>query len=295
MKTVCVIGNCQADGIADWLAALSPGLTAEAFSLAGVSPDDPEARARWRAMIDRSDWVVMQAGPEHRAKFGLPELDAVRAEGRRVTPAPWIIFRGFHPDCTYLFHAGAPIEGAAGPLQSAIALAARLEGLPQARALKLYNAYVYARLGYFYAHAAGLTLMQEEWSAIGLDASRWLSWSGEPFMHTINHPIPPVLEDVARQLLAGAELPVLQASEAAPPDRLSGCGDWPVYPEIAERLGLTGGTAYRTPGQADASLEAMVAAAYAGLDAALAEGFVLDAAAAPLVAQARALIRGEVI
>lgn len=292
---VAVIGNCQAQGLAEWVDALSPEVTAEAFSVAGVSPDDPEARSRWRGLIDRSDWVVMQTGPEHRAKFGLPDPDAIRSEGRRVTMAPWILFRGFHPDCTYLFHRGAPVPGAAGPLQSAIALGARLEGLPQARALKLYNAYVYARLGYFDAHATALDLMREEWSALGLDASRWLSWSGEPFMHTINHPIPPVLEDVARQLLAGAGLAARPAPETMPPDHLSGCGDWPVYPEIAERLGLGGGTAYRTPGQADTPLEAAVAAAYAGLDAALADGFVLDPAASPLVARVCAFIRDAVI
>lgn len=294
MTRVCVIGNCQAEGLADWLAALSPGLTAEAFSVTGVAPDDPEAKARWRALIDRSDWVVMQTGPEHRARFGLPEPGDIRAEGRRAAMAPWILFRGFHPDCTYLFHKGAPIPGAAGPLQSAIALAGRLEGLPQARTLKLYNAYVYARLGYFDAHAAALALMREEWTALGLDASLWLTPQARPFMHTVNHPVPAVLEDVARQLLAGAGFPVADPA-ALPPDRLVGGGTWPVYPEIAERLGLEGGTAYRRPGLPDAPLQAAVEAAYAGLDAALADGFVFDEAASPLIARARGLIRDEVI
>lgn len=295
MKTACVIGNCQADGLADWLAALSPDLTVEAFSVTGVAPDDPEAQARWRALMDRSDWVVMQTGPAHRARFGLPEPEALRAEGRRVTRAPWIIFRGFHPDCTYLFHQGAPIPGAAGPLQSAIALAARLEDLPRERALRLYNAYVYARLGYFDAHAAGLDLMREEWSAVGLDASRWLAPQTTPFMHTINHPVPAMLEDVARQLLAGAGLSAAPTPADAPPDRLVGGGIWPVYPEIAERLGMEGGTAYRRPGLPDAPLEAAVEAAYAGLDSALADGFAFDETASPLIARARGFIREAVI
>lgn len=294
MKTACVIGNCQADGLADWLTALSPGLTVEAFSVAGVRADDPEAKARWRGMVDRSDWVVMQTGPDHRARFGLPEPEALRAEGRRVTPAPWIIFRGFHPDCTYLFHKGATVPGAAGPLHSALALAARLEGLPRARALRLYNAYAYARLGYFDAHAAGLDLMREEWSAMGLDASRWLAPQSEPFMHTINHPIPAVLEDVARQLLAGVALPAADPV-IQPQDRLVGGGTWPVYPEIAQRLGVEGGTAYRRPGLPDAPLEATVEAAWAGLDSALADGFIFDDTASPLIARARAFIRDQVI
>ena len=295
MRTACVIGNCQADGLADWLSALSPGLTVEAFSVAGVAPDDPEARARRRALLDRSDWVVMQTGPEHRARFGLPEPDALRAEGRRVTLAPWIIFRGFHPDCIYLFHDGAPIPGAAGPLQSAIALAARLEGLTRQRTLRLYNAYVYARLGYFDAYPAALDLMREEWTALGLDPSPWLAPRAEPFMHTINHPIPAVLEDVARQLLSGAGLQPSANPAPRPPDCLIGGGIWPVYPELAERLGLEGATAYRRPGLPDAPLEAAVAAAHDGLDAALADGFVFDETVSPLIAKARAFIRDEVI
>ena len=295
MRTACVIGNCQADGLADWLAALSPGLEVEAFSVAGVQPDDPGARARRRALLDRSDWVVMQTGSEHRARFGLPEPDALRAEGRRVTLAPWIIFRGFHPDCIYLFHDGAPIPGAAGPLQSAIALAARLEGLTRQRTLRLYNAYVYARLGYFDAYPSALDLMREEWTALGLDPSPWLAPRAEPFMHTINHPIPAVLEDVARQLLSGAGLQPSANPAPRPPDRLIGGGIWPVYPELAERLGLEGATAYRRPGLPDAPLEAAVAAAHDGLDAALADGFVFDATVSPLIAKARAFIRDEVI
>lgn len=295
MTRACVIGNCQADGLADWLGVLSPSLTVEAFSVAGIQPDDPDAWVRWRALLDRSDWVVMQTGPEHRVRFGLPEPEALRAEGRRVTLAPWIIFRGFHPDCAYLFHRGAPIPGAAGPLQSAIALAARLEGLPRARALRLYNAYVYARLGYFDAYGAGLDLMREEWAALGLDPSPWLAPRAEPFMYTINHPIPAMLEDVARQLLSGAGLRAEAVPSHRPPDRLVGGGIWPVYPELAERLGLKGGTAYRRPGLPDTPLEATVRAAYDGLDAALADGFVFEAAASPLIARARAFLRDEVI
>ena len=294
MTRVCIIGNCQADGLADWIGALAPALTVEAFSVAGVRPDDPEAKARWRALLDRSDWVVMQTGPEHRARFDLPEPAALETEGRRVTLAPWIIFRGFHPDCTYLFHKGATVPGAAGPLQSALALAARLEGLSRQRAVRLYNAYVYARLGYFDAYAAALDLMAEEWTALGLDPSLWLVRRPEPFMHTINHPVPAVLEDVARQLLARSGF-AATAPTHAPPDRLIGGGTWPVYPEIAERLGVEGGTAYRRPGLPDAPLEAAVAAAYDGLDAALADGFVFDETASPLIARARAFIRDEVI
>lgn len=295
MMRACVIGNCQADGLADWLSALSPQVTAEAFSLTGVQPQDPEARARWRALIDRSDWVVMQAGPDHRARFGLPEPEALTAEGRRVSRAPWILFRGFHPDCTYLFHKGAPIPGAAGPLQSALALAARLEGLTPSRARGLFNAYAYARLGYFDAYGAAQALMCADWTAMDLDPSPWLARRSEPFMYTVNHPVPAVLEDVARQLLTGAGLTPLDAPVETPQDRLIGGGAWPVYPEIAERLGVQGGLAYRRPGLPDTPLEAAIEAAYVGLDSALADGFVLDDTASPVIARARAFIRDEVI
>lgn len=296
MSAACIIGNCQAQGLAEWLSALSPGMQARAFSLTGVTPGDPQALSALDALIAGSDLVVMQAGPAHRARFGLPEPEVLRAQGRRVAAAPWILFRGFHPDCVHLFHAGQAVPGAAGPLHSALAAAAALEGLTQERALGLFNAYAYARLGYFEALPAALATMETEWRNLGLDPGRWLAPQTTPFMHTVNHPVPAVLEDVARQVLAQAGLKAVTAFEA-PPDRLLPGGIWPLYPEIAQRLGLdpaVAGTAYRRPGLPDTPLEQTVEAAYCGLAAAMQDGAPFDDALVPAVARARAFIRAEV-
>lgn len=293
MTVACVIGNCQAQSLADWLEALSPGLQARAFSLTGMTPGDADALSALDAMLDGAELVVMQAGPSHRARFGLPEPEALEARGLRVVAAPWILFRGFHPDCLHLFHGGQAVPGAAGPLHSALAAAAALEGLPQDRALSLFNAYTYARLGYFDALSTALATMDDEWRALGLDPGRWLAPQARPFMHTVNHPVPAVIEDVARQVLTLAGL-TATTPVATPPDRLLPGGIWPLYPEIAERLGLEdAGTAYRRPGLPDTSLEQTVAAAYAGLDIALADGAPFDDTLAPAVARARAFIRSE--
>lgn len=294
MTVACVIGNCQAQSLADWLEALSPGLQARAFSLTGVTPGGADALSALDAVLDGADLVVMQAGPAHRARFGLPEPEALAASGRRVVAAPWILFRGFHPDCLHLFHGGQAVPGAAGPLHSALAAAAALEGLPQDRALGLFNAYAYARLGYFDALPAALATMDREWRALGLDPGRWMAPQARPFMHTVNHPVPAVIEDVARQVLGRAGL-TAAAPVAAPPDRLLAAGIWPLYPEIAERLGLEdAGTAYRRPGLPDTPLEQTVAAAYSGLAAALADGAPFDETLVPAVTRARAFIRAEV-
>lgn len=294
---VCVIGNCQADGLADWVSRLVPGAEVEAFSVAGIDPDDPAVRAAWRGMLDRSELAITQIGPAHQARFGIPSPDALEAEGLRVLPAPWIMFRGFHPDCVFLFDKGVIVNGAAGAHHSGIAAAAFLEGLPETRALQLFNSFTYSALGYFDAFATASEVMSDHWRAAGLDASRWLKRPLTPFMSTINHPTVDVLEDVARQMLARAGIETVASGET-PIDRLAGSGVWPIYPEIAQRLGLTGGTDFAYPDRL-VSREAQVAGTYAALQAMAARGSASEAgadhpASRPVIDRARAFIRDHV-
>jgi len=293
----CVIGNCQADGLADWLRLLVPGLEVEAFAIAGVDPQDLAARATWRAMLDRADLVVTQIGPAHQARFGIPSPEALRVEGRQVLPAPWILFCGFHPDCVFLFDRGAIVNGAAGAHHSGIAAAACLEGLPEARALGLFNTFTYSALGYFDVFATAAEVMTDQWRAAGLDASAWLTRPLSAFMSTINHPVVEMLGDVMRQILTQAGIDWVEPDQA-PPDRLTSSGVWPIYPEFAARLGLTGATAFVYPDRS-VSREDLVAGTYAALADMTARGTAAEAgadhpASKPVIDRARAFIRDHV-
>lgn len=291
---VGVIGSCQADGLADWARLFMPDAEVEAFSVAGVDPGDATARAVWGAMLDRSDLIVTQIGPSHQARFGVPSAESLEAQGRRVLPAPWILFRGFHPDCAFLFDKGAIVNGAAGAHHSAIAVAGCLEGLPEARTLQLFNSMTYAALGYFDAFAKAAEVMGDHWRAAGLDASAWLERPLRPFMSTINHPVVDMLGDVTRQILERAGIETVEPT-TIPDDRLAGAGAWPIYPEIAARLGLTGSTAYSYPDRT-VSREAQVAGTYAAISArgAAADVVADHPASKPVIDRARAFIRDRV-
>ena len=297
MMRVCVIGNCQATGLANWARLMMPESDVQSFSLAGVDPDDSLPRAVWRDLLDRSDLVITQVGPAHQARFGIPSVEAIQAEGRRSLPAPWIIFRGFHPDCALLFDKGVIVNAAAGPYHSSIAAAAYLEGLDEARALTLFNALTFSALGYFDAFGAAADIMSDEWAAIGLDASVWLTKPLHPFMSTINHPVSEVLGDVMRQLLQRAGIAAVEPETSAN-DTLISQGVWPIYPEIAGRLGLTGSTDFVLPDR-PVSREAQVAGTYAALRAMGAPETVADVggdhpASKPVIDRARAFIRNYV-
>lgn len=292
-----VLGNCQAEGLADWARLLAPHLTVEAFSVAGVDSEDREARAAWRAMLDRSDIVISQIGQGHQTRFGVPSAEALAAEGRRVLPAPWILFRGFHPDCVFLFDEGRIVHGAAGAHHSGIAAAACLEGLSEARALGLFNALTYAALGYFDAFLTAAEVMRDQWAAAGLGASAWLTPPLQPFMSTINHPVVAVLGDVMGQILRRGGIETV-AVAAAPEDRLAAAGTWPIYPEIAGRLDLPGATAFAYPDRL-VSREEQVAGTYAAITAMVARGSTSAGggdhpASRPIIDRARAFIRDHV-
>ncbi|MBU1345711.1 MAG: hypothetical protein KKA16_02035 [Alphaproteobacteria bacterium] len=293
----CVVGNCQADGIADWLRLFLPDAEVEAFSIAGVDADSAEERAIWRAMLDRSDLVVTQIGQVHQARYGIPSPEALRSEGRRVLLAPWITFRGFHPDCVFLFDRGAIVHGAAGPHHSAMAVAACLEGLTETRALGLFNGFSYSALGYFDAFATAAEVMTDQWSQAGLDAAAWLTSRPTPFMSTINHPVVDVLGDVARQVLRRADIDMVEPSQR-PIDRLLAAGAWPIYPGLAARLGVPSSTAFAYPDR-QVSLEDLVAGTYAALSDLTARGLAADVggghpASKPVIDRARAFIRDHV-
>lgn len=75
----------------------------------------------------------------------------------------------------------------------------------------------------------------------GLDmGEEFAAWHARgPFMHSINHPRGFVLADVARAAAIRAGLLDAAAPHVVPPfDQLSVDTIWPVYPEIAEALGV---------------------------------------------------------
>ena len=185
---------------------------------------------------------------------------------------------------------GVPVEGPLGSYHSALATAAWFEGLPESRAAGLFNAYAYAKLGYFDAFEAGASYLKSA-AMVDYDLTGWTR-RDRVFMHTINHPSIELSAEIARQALDRLGLHRL-AAIGLPRDPLAEGVIWPLYPEIAERLGI-GSDGHRP------DFSALVVANYAALNTAvgddpkdtLTSGGPVESSA---IDRARGFIRGEVV
>ena len=89
----------------------------------------------------------------------------------------------------------------------------------------------------------------------------------DPFMYTINHPKPRVMASIARQAFERLGLAPAAVDPDTIEDSLGRGVRLPVYPEIAERLGVDEPFRFTSSvrdGRATLTLEAFAAAAYEG-------------------------------
>jgi hypothetical protein len=221
---VTVIGNCQAAGLASCLGLLAPQLELRILR--------PSAALDVEGLLQDCDWLALQTGQE---------VPAPLAERARAWPR--LTFAGLHPDAVYAHRAGRVLPSGIGEYHSALALLAWRAGLTASQARRLFRAEVYDRLGYFGIWGASRAALLAEGEACGLPiAEMFEGWCGlGRFMHVPNHPALPVIADVARALLPrlGVTAQPVQP-ERFVPDALARSLVLPVYPEIAERLGLAG-------------------------------------------------------
>ncbi len=128
-----------------------------------------------------------------------------------------------------------------GDANSAILLAAWRDGLREADAISLFREEVYEALGYFDTFALSEQALIEECAGIGLDVKPLLrGWLRRgTFASLPLHPSINVLADFAAALLSSAGLYDGVALEGAD-DKLARGVVWPVFPEIARRIGLSG-------------------------------------------------------
>lgn len=240
---VAVLGNCQAHGYAHALAHLLPEAEVEAFEAAVIRNHKRVPAAV--ELLRGFDVVFSQDfGPE----FGPLQTEALAAGGPKLHRLPAIAFRGYHPDMAYLTVGGQVQGSPLGAYHSAIIAAAFSLGVAEADVPTLFNRLVYRRLGYMAAFAQARTLLLDLLAGYGLDmAAEFEAWHARgPFMHTMNHPCGFVLADVARAAAIRAGLLPADAPHVAPPhDQLAGDTIWPVYPEIAEALGVPGGMIFK--------------------------------------------------
>jgi hypothetical protein len=174
---------------------------------------------------------------------GQLDVAALRALCEKVVFTPIFVFRGFHPDKLECFDREGRVffNATTGIYHSAILVASVQLGLPVDRVPVLYNTLVFRAAGYDQVFHQAKRAVLEEFASHGYELdSAFNDWSREGvFMHTDNHPCIRVLGTLARQVLMKAAFPIANLHEA-PDDYLALHVQWPVYPDLAKLLHMTG-------------------------------------------------------
>jgi hypothetical protein len=241
---IAIVGSCQVVGIAAAARAFLPQVEVCTWHV-GVHPKDSDEELL--AQLRGFDVVLSQLSDhEQHTSLGITRL---RGYELPVVYVPALAFQGFHPDITYVLGPAGPVHAGQSDYHSVIIASAFLLGLPPRRVPDLFNAYVYAQLGYFEVFEAAKAALFANCDAHGVDLRAhfafWLQHVGQ-FMYSINHPSILVLATLCR--LALAEAGYLDPETPIPegiPDFLGTDFTWPTYPELAQRIGVQGSTTFR--------------------------------------------------
>jgi hypothetical protein len=239
---IAVIGNCQSYGVAYAMKLLDPSATVDHFSAIGKSLGTIEFFAK---TLGNYDYVFSHEFPPGHLKNG--GINELRALFDRLIMFPAITFQAFHPDLIYLLDETAnyaQLQGPLGPYQSALAVFAYHKGLSLEEANALFNQNVFEAVGYLNMwDSAAHELVNYAKLNFDMDLSfELLTWARRGvFMYSTVHPKGYVLFDIARRLFAkvGLQARELDYEYYAIHD-LARSEIFPIYPPIAERLGVPG-------------------------------------------------------
>jgi hypothetical protein len=239
-KNVIVLGNCQARPLAGCLQALCADVTARAVEIPFTSLAQKFAQRDPQLHADLSayDSILVQASFAPLIRDNFPDLAG------KVRLFPVLVFSAYHPDLVYIrvSSTNSHLRGPLGEYNSALAFWGFTQGLCAADTVALFNDRTYEALGYFdFWNTARQSLLSEGVMAhLPLDGhlDRW-SRAG-CFMHSINHPKLFAVADIAKELLTQMGLASIPGAAEYLADEHADGPVWPVYPEIAERLGVDG-------------------------------------------------------
>ena len=240
-RRVLVMSNCQTGGLAATLRAIAPDHEVRQLMWTGVEP------SRLRALVADAD-VFVTSMPRDLAH----EVIAATSSAAQLIIVPQIFFGGFHPDLTQVpvldatGRRSGEWEGPARSYHSRLVLWGWADGRPADEIVSWFTPETFGRVGYYTSWATSMRLMGEAMADSDLDLDGWyLPLAGRgAFMLTNNHPRIDAIVQLARQVWlrmggdpAAAEYPWEQVI----PDGLLATAEvWPVYPGIADHLGLAG-------------------------------------------------------
>lgn len=256
MARIVVIGNCQAEVIAEGMRFFKP----DAFSKHILSWEIP----RWYDNVDSfiNDLKSFDHIFSHNVDLSpyLPGgLQELKERFTNAIEIPTVVFPAYHPDLVYVYRgqgSGEAVFSPIGAYNSAIALFGYKKDLSAYQTIRLFNEAVYRKLGYFDMWEASQNALLASGRDAGLSlASLFPKWTRSGcFMHSINHSKIEPLIDISK-LLLGKVLGNVADADWRPfiVDPLQKDAVWPIYPEIAEKFGLPGSYMFRRPDYANTS------------------------------------------
>lgn len=239
-KTYAVVGNCQSAAMMRCVQALTGS---EMPTMWWRIPEEiafsQARRAELVELFATHEKVFIQPLYWNTLSKFHPELAG------QVILYPTLAFAGYHPDVVYVYHRETRhhVIGPSHDYQSSIVFMGWQAGLSVERTLALFNASTFERLGFFDMWHPSFAALVDEGRAAGIELGEFIrAWRRRgTFMHSMNHPHLYVLLDVARAVLEKHGIHAARLDlDSYVYDWLSTGAAWPVYPEIARRLGVPG-------------------------------------------------------
>ncbi len=246
---IAVIGNCQSYGVAYAMKLLDPSATVEHYLAIGKSHATVRVFAK---TLENYDYVFSHEFPAGHLKDG--GVNELRGHFGGLILFPSITFQAFHPDLIYLLdetQGYAQLHGPQGPYHTALGVFAYRKGLSLEEANALFNRNVMEAVGYLDMwDSAASELIDYAKLNFAMDLSfELLTWARRGvFMYSSVHPKDFVLFDVAKKLFAKVGLPARELDfEYYSIRDLARREIFPIYPAIAERLGVPGSYLFKLP------------------------------------------------
>jgi hypothetical protein len=232
-KRWLVISNCQTTGLGNSLSLLCPDVDVVTCDI-------------WRFQAEADHWKREVGGFDH--LIVNPEIQALGVVDFYGFPAvtwiPSFNFRGFHPDMSNVFCNGVSVKSPMDDYHSVLVFAAFKNGLSEAQARQLFSVDVYEQVGFFGIWESEKKALVARFEELGLDIRfdfvRWMRDGG--FMHSMNHPRINAVYDLAEKIAKRLQSGVTTDTGIKPHDNLMAGPIYPIYPEVAERYGVGGGS-----------------------------------------------------
>ncbi|WP_411033852.1 GSCFA domain-containing protein [Shinella sp. BYT-45] len=235
------VGNCQKTLIARMAEILALDADVQVVHSSHIIKFGAK---EYRSLLDDADVVFTQ--PLIGEKFEFFQDSDVSASHRKVIKFPSLSFNGYHPDCVYL--GSGKYKSPIGDYHSSIAALAFNFKYSTDDAIRLYCNEVYEGIGYYSLFESEVARLSNSLKRFGIEISRDIGelMASSRMMHTINHPTAQLLSLFTTALLKKAGVPCRDTdADHYVVDTFPESTVFPVFPEVAARLGLRGGYVFK--------------------------------------------------